>query len=136
MLENVQFDGALKQIDFEGGGQARQPLRVPLHAASGPADPSDGAETPPFFEHKAFIPLPSRGSPDQCVTRQARCWARRLGPRSCSMPSSAHWCEEMPVQASADLLDVGGLDRIWRVVTHYVEEAPPKVQGDRTAGPR
>lgn len=29
---------------------------------------------------------------------------------------------EMPVKAVADLLDVGD-DRIWRVVTHYVEAA-------------
>lgn len=79
-----------------------------------------------FFEHKAFIHATvPRVACSQCgKTRQVTVpWARSgSGFTQLFDAFVIALVREMPVKAVADLLDVGD-DRIWRVVTHYVEAA-------------
>ena len=128
-VDDVRFDAATKQIDFE----------VAFKPGSRFECPSCGAADQPihdtrrrswehlrFFEHKAFIHAAvPRVACSQCSkTRQVTVpWARSgSGFTQLFDAFIIALVREMPVKAVADLLDVGD-DRIWRVVTHYVEAA-------------
>lgn len=128
-VDDVRFDAATKQIDFE----------VTFKPGSRFECPSCGAADQPihdtrrrswehlrFFEHKAFIHAAvPRVACSQCSkTRQVTVpWARSgSGFTQLFDAFIIALVREMPVKAVADLLDVGD-DRIWRVVTHYVEAA-------------
>ena len=128
-VDDVRFDAASKQIDFE----------VAFKPGSRFACPACGAADQPvhdtrqrswehlrFFEHKAFIHAAvPRVACSQCgKTRQVTVpWARSgSGFTQLFDAFVIALVREMPVKAVADLLDVGD-DRIWRVVTHYVEAA-------------
>ena len=128
-VENVRFDRALKQIDFEVAFKSGSRFECPCcGAADQPVFDTRRRswEHLRFFEHKAFIhaAIP-RVACRQCgKTRQVTVpWAR--SGSGFTQLFDAFICalvREMPVKAIADLLDVGD-DRIWRVVTHYVEGA-------------
>jgi transposase len=128
-VDDVSFDAQSKQIDFE----------VAFKPGSRFACPACEAEDQPvhdtrrrswehlrFFEHKAFIHAAvPRVACSQCgKTRQVSVpWA--LSGSGFTQLFDAFviaLVREMPVKAVADLLDVGD-DRIWRVVTYYVEAA-------------
>jgi len=128
-VDDVSFDAARKQIDFE----------VAFKPGSRFACPSCGAGDQPvhdtrrrswehlrFFEHKAFVHAAvPRVACSQCgKTRQLTVpWARSgSGFTQLFDAFVIALAREMPVKAVAQLLDVGD-DRIWRVVTHYVEAA-------------
>jgi transposase len=128
-VDDVSFDASTKQIDFE----------VAFRPGSRFECPSCGAADQPihdtrrrswehlrFFEHKAFIHAAvPRVACGQCgKTRQVTVpWARSgSGFTQLFDAFVIALVREMPVTAVADLLDVGD-DRIWRVVTHYVEAA-------------
>lgn len=128
-VDDVSFDASTKQIDFE----------VAFKPGSRFACPSCGAADQPvhdtrrrswehlrFFEHKAFIHAAvPRVACSQCgKTRQVTVpWARSgSGFTQLFDAFVIALVREMPVKAIADLLDVGD-DRVWRVVTHYVEAA-------------
>lgn len=131
-VDDVSFDASTKQIDFE----------VAFKPGSRFECPSCGAVDQPvhdtrrrswehlrFFEHKAFIhaavPRVACGQCDK--TRQVTVpWARSgSGFTQLFDAFVIALVREMPVKAVADLLDVGD-DRIWRVVTHYIEAARAK----------
>lgn len=128
-VEDVAFDAAMKQIDFE----------VAFKAGSRFACPSCGAADQPvhdtrrrswehlrFFEHKAIIhaAVPRVACRECGKTRQVTVpWARSgSGFTQLFDAFVIALVRAMPVKAVAELLDVGD-DRIWRVVTHYVEAA-------------
>jgi transposase len=128
-VDDVRFDATTKQIDF----------KVAFKPGSRFECPSCGAADQPihdtrrrswehlrFFEHKAFIHAAvPRVACSQCgKTRQVTVpWARSgSGFTQLFDAFVIALVREMPVKAVADLLHVGD-DRIWRVVTHYVEAA-------------
>ena len=128
-VDDVSFDASTKQIDLE----------VAFRPGSRFACPCCGAADQPvhdtrrrswehlrFFEHKAFIHAAvPRVACSQCgKTRQVTVpWARSgSGFTQLFDAFVIALVREMPVKAIADLLDVGD-DRVWRVVTHYVEAA-------------
>lgn len=129
MCSSASETAASKQIDFE----------VAFKPGSRFACPACGAADQPvhdtrqrswehlrFFEHKAFIHASvPRLACRQCgKTRQVTVpWARSgSGFTQLFDAFVIALVREMPVKTVADLLEVGD-DRIWRILTHYVEEA-------------
>jgi len=128
-VDDVSFDPSSKQIDFEVA--FRPGSRFPCPACGAGDQPVHDTrrrswEHLRFFEHKAFLHAAvPRVACGQCgKTRQVSVpWARSgSGFTQLFDAFVIALVREMPVQAVADLLDVGD-DRIWRVVTHYVEAA-------------
>ena len=128
-VDDVSFDPSSKQIDFEVA--FRPGSRFPCPACGAGDQPVHDTrrrswEHLRFFEHKAFLHAAvPRVACGQCgKTRQVTVpWARSgSGFTQLFDAFVIALVREMPVQAVADLLDVGD-DRIWRVVTHYVEAA-------------
>lgn len=128
-VDDVSFDPSSKQIDFEVAFKPGS--RFPCPACGAGDQPVHDTrrrswEHLRFFEHKAFLHAAvPRVACGQCgKTRQVTVpWARSgSGFTQLFDAFVIALVREMPVQAVADLLDVGD-DRIWRVVTHYVEAA-------------
>jgi len=128
-VDDVQFGATTKQIDFEVAFKPGSRFECPsCGAADQPVHDTRRRswEHLRFFEHKAFIHAAvPRVACGQCgKTRQVTVpWARSgAGFTQLFDAFIIALVREMPVKAVADLLDVGD-DRIWRVVTHYVEAA-------------
>lgn len=128
-VDDVSFDPSSKQIGFEV--TFRPGSRFPCPACGAVDQPVHDTrrrswEHLRFFEHKAFLhaAIP-RVACGQCgKTRQVTVpWARSGSGFTQRLKAFViALVREMPVQAVADLLDVGD-DRIWRVVTHCVDAA-------------
>ena len=148
-VADVRFDAKAKEIHFEVRFQSGTQFACPSCGA--PDQPVH--DTRPrnwehlrFFEHKAFINASvPRVACTQCgKTRQVPVpWARSGSGFSQLFDAFViAMAREMPVKATADLLEVGD-DRIWRVLDHYVpaarrghhlRPAPRHPAGQRRAG--